>query len=196
VVRDRTELGCGLVRGGPYRYFGALHEQGHRCDDWPARWARAVAADAPDVVMLLVGRWETMDRVHGGTWTRLGDPAFDAYLRGELDRAVATLSARGVPVVVCTYPYTRRGERPDGGLFPEDDPARIRHWNDLLRGVAARRPAQVRVVDVNAFLGPEGRYSPVVDGVVVRSDGLHLTAAGSAMLARWLLPRLATAARG
>jgi lysophospholipase L1-like esterase len=51
-------------------------------------------------------------------------------------------------------------------------------------------------VDVNAFLGPEGRYTPVVDGVVVRSDGLHLTAAGSAMLARWLLPRLATAARG
>jgi lysophospholipase L1-like esterase len=34
-----------------------------------------------------------------------------------------------------------------------------------------------------------------VDGVLVRSDGLHLTPAGSALLARWLLPRVAVAAR-
>jgi peptidoglycan/LPS O-acetylase OafA/YrhL len=196
VVRDRTTLGCGIVRGGPYRYLGAVHEQGRRCEDWPSSWARAVAADDPDVTVLLVGRWETMDRVHAGAWTRLGESGYEHYLAAELDRAVATLGARGAPVVLCTYPYTRRSERPDGGLYPEDEPDRVRRWNALLRAAAARHPAEVRVADVNAVLGPDGRYTPTVAGVVVRSDGLHLTPAGSALLARWLLPRVATVARG
>jgi peptidoglycan/LPS O-acetylase OafA/YrhL len=190
-VRNHTALGCGLARGGPFRYFGAVREQPHRCEHRPAEWARAVATDDPDVAVLLVGRWETMDRVHGGRWTHLGDPAYDAYLTGELERAVTTLSARGARVVLCTYPYTRRGERQDGSLYPEDDPARIRRWNDLVRAVAARRPRVVVVADVNAILGPDGRYTRTVDGVTVRSDGLHLTPAGSALLAQRLLPRVA-----
>ncbi|HEY0360106.1 MAG TPA: acyltransferase family protein [Mycobacteriales bacterium] len=194
-VRDRTVLGCGVVRGGPYRYFGAVHDQNHRCDDWAGSWARAVAADDPDVAVLFVGRWETMDRVHAGRWTRLGEPAYDAYLSAELDRAVATLSSRGARVVVCTYPYTRRGERPDGGLYPEDDPARVRRWNELLREVVGRHPGVAELADAGAVLDPGGRYTPTVDGVLVRSDGLHLTPAGSALLARWLLPRVAVAAR-
>ena len=191
VVRDHTALGCGLVRGRPYRYFGAVHDAPRRCEDWPAGWARTVAADRPDVTVLLVGRWETMDRVHDGRWTHLGDPAFDAYLATELGRAVATLSARGARVVLCTYPYTRRGERPDGSLYPEDDPARIRRWNDLVRAEAGRHPGVAALADVNAILGPDGRYTPTVGGVPVRSDGLHLTPAGSVLLARRLLPWIA-----
>jgi peptidoglycan/LPS O-acetylase OafA/YrhL len=194
-IRDRTVLGCGIARGGPYRYFGTVHDQHHRCDRWPAEWARAVAVDDPDVAVLFVGRWETMDRVHEGRWTHLGEPGYDTYLSAELDRAVTALSSRGGRVVLCTYPYTRRGERPDGGLYPEDDPARIRRWNTLLHEAAARRPGVAQVADTGAVLDPGGGYTPTVNGVVVRSDGLHLTPAGSDLLARWLLPRLAAAAR-
>jgi lysophospholipase L1-like esterase len=151
--------------------------------------------DDPDVAVIFVGRWETMDRVHEGRWTQLGEPGYDTYLSSELDRAVTALSSRGGRVVLCTYPYTRRGERPDGGLYPEDDPARIRRWNTLLHEAAARRPDVAQVADTGAVLDPGGGYTPTVNGVVVRSDGLHLTPAGSDLLARWLLPRLAAAAR-
>jgi hypothetical protein len=47
-------------------------------------------------------------------WTHLGDPEFDAYVRGELDRAVGIAASRGARVVVCTEPYNHRAERPDG----------------------------------------------------------------------------------
>jgi len=62
-IRDRTALGCGLVRTAPYRYYGQLHPHvADECRDWPVRWQRAIAVDDPDVVVIMVGRWETMDR--------------------------------------------------------------------------------------------------------------------------------------
>ena len=39
-----------------------------------------------------------MDRVHDSRWTRIGDPAYDTYLMGELDQAVRVLSAKGALV--------------------------------------------------------------------------------------------------
>ena len=75
-VRDRTMLGCGVARTGPYRYFGQLYEGVSRdCRDWPRLWRRAIAADDPDVALIVVGRWETMDRMHDGRWSHVGEAA-------------------------------------------------------------------------------------------------------------------------
>ena len=52
--------------------------------------------------------------------TNIGDPTFDAYLDGELQRALNILGSTGVRVVVATVPYSRGGEKPDGRLYPED----------------------------------------------------------------------------
>jgi hypothetical protein len=153
-----------------------------------------VAAFDPDVVVILVGRWETMDRVHDGRWTQLGDPAFDDYLGGQLTQAVNIASARGATVVFATEPYNRRGERPDGGLWPEDEPARVDRWNALLHQVAAQHPATVRMLDLGARLCPRGEFAWQVNGVRVRSDGVHLTPDGVRWLTPWLMPQLVAAA--
>ena len=42
----------------------------------------------PNVVVLLAGRWEVEDRLIGGQWLHIGDPAFDADLRSSLEQAV------------------------------------------------------------------------------------------------------------
>ena len=47
------------------------------------------------VPVVLVGRWELMDRVHGGRWTQIGDPVFDQYLLSELQTAIKVASSRG-----------------------------------------------------------------------------------------------------
>lgn len=182
---DHTVVGCSIVRAGPYRWAGKTIEQGSECDGWPARWARQVRADRPDVVLLFAGRWETVDRVNEGQWTHIGDPTFDAYLTAELQHALDVLQAAGSRVVVTTVPYSRYGERPDGKLWPEDDPKRVDRWNALLRRVVAGRDA-VSVMDLNKKLGPNGTYTAKVDGIKVRSDGIHLTPEG----VKWLLPWL------
>ncbi len=177
-VVNRAVWGCGIVQGGPFRYFGALTMQPPQCDDWPTRWVQAVQSSGPQVAVLMVGRWELMDRVVGGSWSHIGEAPFDAYLRGKLDQAVEVLSARGAEVVITTAPYFRRGLRPDGGLYPEDEPERVDRYNSIVREVAARHPGRVAVVDLGARLTPDG-FTRVVDGTTVRGeDGVHLSPEG------------------
>ncbi|MBO0864934.1 MAG: acyltransferase, partial [Mycobacterium sp.] len=52
---DHTVIGCSLVRGGPYRYFGQTLDQKSECESWPGRWSAQVAEDRPDAVLLIVG---------------------------------------------------------------------------------------------------------------------------------------------
>ena len=193
-IRGRTLLGCGVARIGPYRYFGQTYPAvGPDCRQWPALWRRAIDADDPDVALILVGRWETMDRMLEGRWTHVGDPAFDAYLRSELELAIATAGAHGAQVLLATEPYNRRGEQLDGSLYPEDGPARVTAWNALLRDVAADHP-DVRVLDFGARVSPEGEFTWTAGGVQVRSDGLHLTPSGvQDWIAPWLIPQLRSA---
>jgi peptidoglycan/LPS O-acetylase OafA/YrhL len=182
---DHTVTGCSLVRGGPYRYFGQALDQKSECESWPGRWSAQVAENRPDAVLLIVGRWETVDRVNEGRWTHIGDPAFDAYISGELGRALDILGSTGAPVTVANLPYSRRGEKPDGSLYPEDHPRRVNEWNALLRGTIGQRP-NVGILDLNKKLCPDGVYTAKVDGVSVRSDGVHLTPEGVKWLTPWL----------
>jgi hypothetical protein len=181
-------MGCGVVRGGPFRYFGAQRDFEARCETWPAAWEAAISRAAPDLVAIFVGRWELMDRMHDGVWTNLFDPAFADYIRSELDTAIALPMAHGCRVVVFTAPYYRRGLTKSGGLFPEDEPARVDAINVILRGAAEARG--VPVVDVGAQLSPGGGYTREIGGVNVRSDGVHLTRRAGELLAPWLFPQL------
>ena len=79
---DYTTIGCGIARGGPYRSTGETLTQKPECETWPARWAQRISHAKPDVVLLIIGRWETVDRVNEGHWTHVGDPAFDGYIGG------------------------------------------------------------------------------------------------------------------
>jgi peptidoglycan/LPS O-acetylase OafA/YrhL len=182
---DHTVIGCSLVRGTPYRYIGQTLEQRPECDGWPIRWSTQINRDRPDVALLIIGRWETVDRVNEGQWTHIGDPTFDAYLNGELQRALNTLSSSGVRVVVATVPYSHGGEKPDGRLYPEDQPDRVNLWNTMLRKTVAQHP-NVQILDLNKKLCPDRVYTAKVDGIKVRSDGVHLTPEGVKWLTPWL----------
>ncbi|MDT5246990.1 MAG: hypothetical protein QOD36_4366 [Mycobacterium sp.] len=184
-----TTIGCGIARGGPYRYVGETLNQKPECDAWPSRWSQRISHDRPDVVLLIVGRWEIVDRVNEGDWTHIGDDAYDAYLRGELQRALDILTSTGARVVVTTEPYNRRGERPDGSLYPEDQPKRADRWNALLRSVIGKRP-DVTLLDLNEKLCPNGYYTNKVDGIKMRIDGVHPTPEAVKWLTPWLTDAL------
>ena len=184
-----TTIGCGVARGGPYRYAGETLNQKPECDAWPSRWSQRINHDRPDVVLLIIGRWEVVDRVNEGDWTHIGDDAYDGYLRGELQRALDILTSTGARVVVTTEPYNRRGERADGSLYPEDQPVRADRWNTLLRSVIGKRP-DVTVLDLNKKLCPNGYYTTKVDGIKMRMDGVHPTPEAVKWLTPWLTDAL------
>jgi SGNH domain (fused to AT3 domains) len=192
-IKVRAMQGCGIATLPDIRYLDAPHTNYPGCDTWDARWRKAVRADDPDVSVVLLDRWELMDRRLGGRYQHVGDPQLDAYLDQQLDLALRIVGGRGAHVVVLTAPYTHRAERPDGGLYPEDSPARVDAWNVLLRAAAAKYHATV--LDLNRKACPHGTFTWSVDGVRIRSDGLHFTPQGvRQVLAPWLLPQLAAAA--
>jgi peptidoglycan/LPS O-acetylase OafA/YrhL len=182
---DHTVIGCSLVRGGPYRYLDQTLDQKSECESWPNRWRAQIAVDQPDAILLVVGRWETVDRVNEGRWTHIGDPGFDSYLAAELGRALDILGSSKAPVTVTNLPYSRRGEQPDGSLYPEDQPDRVNQWNALLTRTVGHRTA-TRILDLKKKLCPQGVYTATVDDIQVRSDGVHLTDEGVKWLTPWL----------
>ena len=187
--------GCGIAVLPDIRYGGDLHTNLPYCMTWQYRWSSSVTKSEPDVVVVLLDRWELMDRRLDGRWTHVGEPDYDAYLAGQLRTAIDLAAARGARVALLTAPYTRRLERPDGGLWPEDTPERVDAWNRLLRATAADHPSHPVVLDLNRVVCPDGKFTWQVAGVRVRSDGLHLTPEGvRGVVAPWLAPQLAALA--
>jgi peptidoglycan/LPS O-acetylase OafA/YrhL len=196
-VTVRAIQGCGIARLPDIIQLGEGHTNYPACPTWDSRWTRAVEADDPDVAVILLDRWELMDRRLGGEYQHVGQPTYDAYLEIELKLAISVAGGRGARVVLLTAPYTRRAERPDGGLYDEDRPERVDAWNALLRRVAAQQTDRVRVLDLNTLVCPDGRFTWSVNGLRVRSDGLHFTERGvQRLIAPWLLPQLAAIAYG
>jgi peptidoglycan/LPS O-acetylase OafA/YrhL len=191
-------LGCGVTTATPYRYMGVINPYAHRqCHRWEARWRNRVSSRPADVVAILVGRWEVADQVVDGTWTHVGTPLFDAYVAAELQKALDAASITGAPVALLTAPYYSRGEQPDGSTWPEDDPARVDAFNKILHRVAARHPGLVQVVEFGRRSSGGGhRYMKVVDGVVLRYDGVHFTSAAAQWIQPWLRHQLEKVARG
>ena len=189
-IETRGVPGCGIARLPEIRYIGSAHTDYPGCDTWDRRWRKNVRQDDPDVAVILLDRWELMDRKLHGQYRHVGQPDYDAYLRKELDLAIGIVTEQGALPVLLTAPYTRRAERPDGGLWPEDQPQRVDAWNALLRDAAKRRHAVV--VDLNRRVCPDGDFTWRAGGVRIRSDGLHFTPQGvRRYIAPWLLPQLA-----
>jgi peptidoglycan/LPS O-acetylase OafA/YrhL len=197
VIRGRPLDGCGLATVVPFDYHGTVTYQTLApCMQWPTIWQSEVAQFHPQVVALVIGWWETMDRVYQGRWQHLGDPAFDTYEQSQLEKAVAVLSSGGAHVALMTAPYFDSGEQPDGLPWDEDAPDRVDELNRLITTVADQHPGTVSIVPLHRYLDPNGHFTSTIDGQVMRfADGVHTTQAAGTYLAPKILPQLAAMAR-
>jgi peptidoglycan/LPS O-acetylase OafA/YrhL len=184
--------GCGLATSVPYDLHGTVTYPFLNCADWPKYWESDVDRLKPQVVALVVGWWETMDRMYQGHWQHLGDPAFDKYEKSQLQYAVAVLSSQGARVAIMTAPYFDSGEQLDGQPWDEDSPARVNVLNRIIKSVAAQDPKEISVIPLHKYLDPQGHYTSTIGGKVVRfPDGVHTTEAAGRYLAPKILPQLA-----
>ena len=191
-VIDRGELACDFDKF-PSSINGSANGPAGDCRAWKVFFSQLVAGYHPEVVGLLMGRWLVTDHVVDGRIVSVGQPAWDAHLRTELEQAVQILSAGGAKVVLFTAPYYDPPvEAANGAPFPENDPARVVAWNRIVRQVAADHPGEVTVIDLDKLVDPQGHYQSVVDGVTVRwPDGIHFSAEGGEWLQPAILPTVA-----
>jgi len=190
---DDSILGCGVTPSGKSRLAGVEHDLGSDCVTWEQTWTERLQRDHPQVAVIQLGRHEVLDRERDGHWTNILEADFAAYVSQQVDHSLDVAARAGSAVVLLTAPYYRGGERPDGGQWPENDPARVSRINDILRQAAARHP-RVVVVDLGARTNPGGRFAASVAGVPMRQDGVHYTAQACAWFAPWLVPQVRDAA--
>ena len=191
-VIGKGVLGCdfddlhGIVSGQPDNAVSV-------CTHWQTLWAKEVAHDRPEVVGILMGRWDITDHIVNGKIVSIGQPAWDRHLEGELDTAVHIASARGAKVVLFTMPYVDPPyEAANGSTYPENEPVRTDEWNQIVYEVAARNQGVVTVLDLNKMLDPNGHFQAVVDGQTVRwPDGIHISKVGGEWLQPQILPTVA-----
>lgn len=199
VVYDRTTPGCGLAESDRRVEEGDWKPPDPGCaPGWRQRWAEALAEVDPDVVVLQVGTQEVWDRRVEGSEVPFDSEGGRELARAEVGEAVELLSSDGAQVVLVTLPAS---EWATWGLRLADEdrsvnnPEWVARWNDVLREVAAAHPDRVTIADLAAVLTPEGTFRADLDGATVRAgDGLHLTAEGQDVAARWLVPQLVDAA--
>ncbi len=195
-------LGCGIIESLRYRNKGHTYGRIPACEptapasqQWPAIWRQAVQSVRPNVVVLLAGRWETVENELNGQWVHIGQPTFDAALRSALDQAMTIGTSTGALMDVLTPPCFDEGEQPNGAPWPEDAAWRNQRYDQIARQEAAKFGGRVAVTDFGAQVCPGGHFTGTLDGVALRSpDGVHFqtTKAAGTWLANHILP---TAAR-
>lgn len=193
--------GCSLARGdtlslpagGPCAPSGP---------GWAANYEQDVDQYRPDVSLLILGPWDLSARLIEGQWLSPGQPAFDTYYAGQLSSAIRILSARGGRVAIATAPHVLMlGPElcvPPPATVPAcpTEADRVQALDEIAQQVASDASGRVTVIDLGQHLSPNGKFTPTVDGVVVRAvDGVHLSQPGGEWLAPWLLPQLVTAER-
>ncbi len=209
LLTDKGILGCGVVDGPQVEIMGArddtppacngsTYTPGEPADDqpWQNQWLDEIKSDKPNVVVLLAGRWEVVDREYQGNWTNILNPAYAAYVKSQLNAASKLVTTTGARMVFLTAPCTDEGEQPDGSPWPEDDPARLAVYNKLVGEVAKEHATTDSVVNLHADVCPGNKFTSTLDGQVIRkSDGVHFTVAAGQILAPKLMPAIVAAGR-
>jgi hypothetical protein len=208
-LRDEGDLGCGVVNGPTVEVMGRVSPVNPECSGatpapgtpldkqpWPVQWQSAISKAHPNVVVLLAGRWEVVDRMYDGAWTNILNPAFAGYVKQQLEFASNLVTATGANMVLLTAPCIDESPQPNGAPWPEDDPARLAIYNELVRQVAAEHPTTDSVVDLHAVVCPGGKFTPTYKGVTIRkTDGVHFTEQAGLVLAAALMPQIVATGR-
>jgi peptidoglycan/LPS O-acetylase OafA/YrhL len=194
-VTGSTQLGCGLVPD-QLEAEGKIITPGPDCVAWHQRIATEVAQTRPKVGVLLVGSWEQYDRIVDGRLLTLGTPAFEKHMDTELAALLDTLQPATRPVAVMNVPCHRT---PDFGVGPEphivNDENRVRELNAIIARFVASQGPSVHLLDFHGFLCQHG-YTTTMNGVTLRTDGLHFTPDGAHVIWGWLAPQLQALAAG
>ena len=191
-IDDEGNLGCDLDPSTTVNVMGTVSPAPQGCPRWQTSWAREVAQTNPDVVVVFLGRWESIDRLYAGRWTHVGETAFDSHLQAELGQVIDIVASHGAKVVFLTLPFiAETSAQPNGSPWDMNLPSRTDAYNADVRAAVARHPDQATVLDLNKMLDPNGHYVSYINGVRVRdTDNEHISIPGGELLRPQLLPSL------
>lgn len=152
--------------------------------DWRQQWPSVLAAESPDVVVVLAGFGDLWAPRDAPAVQRPETPEFRARYGRVVDQALRTLTAGGAEVVWIGLPWVA-----DTNFYFPDVRARVASMNQIFRDAIARNRHGTFVDAAGLLAGRDGGYAfSVVEGgrpiQLRKPDGLHLCPAGVERVAR------------
>lgn len=181
-VLDATVLGCEFppqvvtVARAP---GGAGLAQSTPCG--PASEVGALATFRPAVAVWIPADLYGVGGLYSGKKVSPCSPQYDSLYSSALRREVARLGVRGTKVVLTTQAYPRTDYLVNNDHAIDCD-------NAAVRQVATATHSQL--IDLFAYVCPNGRCRTTQQGVVLRVDGMHYEGAGGSIVAAWILGQI------
>jgi peptidoglycan/LPS O-acetylase OafA/YrhL len=173
-LADAAVLGCAFTTQGDLQVGGTWEPQSAGCPTALTQWAQDAQAIQAKAVVVELGYRDQFDWRSGGKVEHLGQAAFDAYLRQQIDRYVQVLGAGGRKVLFLSVPWSKPPANRDGSASPAAAPARHAAINAMLKAAAQHHP-NVGVLDIDKVVSPANKYQGSVGGHLCRFDGIHFT---------------------
>lgn len=184
-------MGCGVVHGRPV-INGNIHPMNfEHCNAWEQTWREGMDAHHPDVVIVLIGAWEILDRIIDNKTYRVGTEEYDSYVKSQLTKAFDLVTAGGTPVVLLSTPCYQETEDSLGGLYGDrNHQGRIEWFNKLSLEVVKNYGELITRLDLGNFLCPNGIIDEDINGINPRPDGVHFSKEGAGEIWNWLIPQV------
>ncbi|HEV3390496.1 MAG TPA: acyltransferase family protein [Solirubrobacteraceae bacterium] len=181
-LADGALLGCAFTTEGELDVDGTWEGQSEGCSTAAERWAAEARAMRAQTVVVELGYRDQFDWKINGKVVHLGQPAFDSYVRSQIERFVQDLGAGGRKVLFLSVPYTSPPNLPNGSPAPAASPDRHSLINSMLEEAARRHPKTVSVLDIDQTVSPGDHYNAKINGQLCRFDGVHFSAYCSDLL--------------
>jgi hypothetical protein len=191
-LEESTYVGCGLVPARTY-VDGQVQRFLPQCLQWSASWPRDAAAAHPQVGAVFLGDGELFDQQVAGHVVRFGTSAFAAHVENWLTRSINSLRAAGASrVALVNVPCHSAIAGPIGDII--NDSSRIAWLNNVVKSYVARHQPTTALIDLHGYLCASG-YTNTLDGVQLRTDGVHFSKSGARVVWAWLGPQLTAVLR-
>jgi peptidoglycan/LPS O-acetylase OafA/YrhL len=187
--------GCRLIHGT----LDFDNQYSENCD-WEDMFGSVVDRIRPRYTIVLMGTWDLFNVRLPGTNTSVapGDPRWNQAYARQLERLIRLLRRSGSDVVLLTIPCSGGGLLKGPArefLHGAFDVNRVTAANAVMREVAAAHPGHVHLLDLFSVVCPNGRFAGAINGVVMRTDGVHFSEGGARLVSGWLVPQLVAIAR-
>jgi hypothetical protein len=180
-------VGCGIGADTRIEYLGVESDGRSGCAEWRDALPAIVDKLKPNVVVVVGGTADLSNRVLPGTstWSHVGEPDYDSWLRAEMESFVDVVAATDAEVIWFSSPSVDppyiAGET---GIPPFDEasPERTDRYNELIRDVA-ESDERVTFADFASAVRahPGGEFEPRM-----RPDGAHIDLKYAPQLVDWI----------
>ena len=187
---SHSMIGCGIAGfGDGLRLANKTPVAPTRnCTEWRNAWRSTIERFAPTDVIVIRSTVYFEEVNVGGAWHPVCSSSYHDFYRDHVIAEIDEIASQGARVALANIAYNRSKMLVMSG---EDavrrNDANIDCLNAALRDAIAARPDSARLLDLAAWVCPNGQCPTGDEATRMRPDGVHFENGGAVLMANWVV---------